>query len=330
MKNIFLMGMLAIFACASAQEFVPVNKNASPEAKKLLKYLYSNKGKKTIAGQHNYNHSLNQYSDTVKSITGLYSAIWGADFILSGTKSMGPEIVKEAIKKNSEGYIVTLMWHSGRPTDNPPYGWKESIQGEVTDKEWKEITTPGTQLYKRWEAQVDEIAGYLKQLRDANVPVLWRPYHEMNGVWFWWGDKKGPDGYQKLFKMMFDRFVNYHKINNLLWVWNANAPRDIPFDEAFPYQDYYPGAEYVDVLATDVYNFDYETKDYNELLGLAKGKLITIGECGELPKAEILQVQSQWAWFMVWANWIKTDNTPQRVKEIYNHPQVLTHDKVKY
>ncbi|NJK94488.1 MAG: hypothetical protein HC905_05745 [Bacteroidales bacterium] len=221
------------------------------------------------------------------------------------------------------------MWHSGRPTDNPPYRWKESIQGELTDAEWKELTTTGSVLNKRWQTQVDEIAGYLKQLRDANIPVLWRPYHEMNGVWFWWGDKKGPDGYQKLFKMMFDRFVNYHELNNLLWVWNANAPRDIPFDEAYSYNEFYPGASYVDVLATDVYNFDYETKDYNELLALANGKIITLGECGELPKPEILKAQNQWAWFMVWSSFIITDNTSQRVKEIYNHPQVLTHDEIE-
>lgn len=322
--------LLTLYISATSQEFAPVNKNASPEAKKLLSFLYSNKGKKTLAGQHNYNHSLSQYSDTVKSLTGLDPAVWGADFILNGTKSMGTEIVKEAIKRYKEGYIVTLMWHAGRPTDNPPFGWKESIQGEITGKEWKELTTPGTAIYKKWESQVDEIAAYLKQLRDVNVPVLWRPYHEMNGVWFWWGDKKGPEGYQKLYKMMFDRFVNFHQLNNLLWVWNANAPRDIPFDEAFPYREFYPGAGYVDVLATDVYNFDYETKDYNELLTLAEGKLITLGECGELPKPEILQVQPQWSWFMVWANWIKIDNTPQRVKEIYNHPQVLTHDEVKF
>ena len=96
-----------------------------------------------------------------------------------------------------------MMWHAGRPMDNPPYGWKESIQGELDDAQWKELTTPGSPLNKRWEAQVDKIASYLKQLQDANVPVLWRPYHEMNGVWFWWGDKKGPDGYQKLWKMMY-------------------------------------------------------------------------------------------------------------------------------
>lgn len=322
---IILMSSMYVFAQNKA-----ANINASPEAQKLLNYIYSIDGKYTLAGQHNYSPRFDQYMDTVKSITGKTPALWGTDFILHGTEDFGNEVVLEAIKKWTDGFIVTLMWHSGRPTDNPPYGWKESIQAELTDSEWLELTTADTELNKRWLAQVDKIASYLKQLRDANVPVLWRPYHEMNGVWFWWGDKKGPDGFQKLWKMMFDRFVNYHQLNNLIWVWNANAPRDIPFDEAFSYIDFYPGADYVDILATDVYHYDYEQKDYLELLELANGKPIALGECGELPKPEILELQSKWTWFMVWSNWIIIDNTPERVKSIYNLSQVITKDKLKF
>lgn len=328
MKSLTLAFLLLAFSHAEAQSFKPVNKNASPEARKLLSYLYSLQGKHTLSGQHNYNHELNKYMEVAHSITGKYPAVWGTDFILGGTKDYGPEIVDEAIKKYREGFIVTLMWHAGRPVDDPPYGWKESIQGKLTNEQWKELVTPGTPLNLRWQSQVDHVATYLKQLRDAHVPVLWRPYHEMNGVWFWWGDKRGKDGYQKLWKMLFDRFVNFHGLNNLLWVWDANAPRDIPKDEAFSYHYYYPGPDYVDVLATDVYHFDYEQKDYNELLELANGKLIALGEVGELPKPEILEAQPKWAWFMVWSSWLVTDNTPERVKEIYADPQTLTHDEV--
>lgn len=320
--------ILLFFSANCYPQFQPVNPDASPEAKKLLAYLYSLQGKHTLAGQHNYNHSLNQYMDTVKSISGKFPAVWGTDFILNGTTDRGSEIVKEAIKKHNDGYIVTLMWHAGRPTDDPPFGWRESIQGELTDAQWKELITPGASLNKRWEAQVDKIASYLSQLKDANVPVLWRPYHEMNGVWFWWGDKKGPEGFQKLWKMMYDRFTKVHKLDNLLWVWNANAPRDIPFDQAYSYAHYFPGTEYVDVLATDVYHSDYEDRDYNELRETAKGKLIALGECGELPKPEVLGVQSGFTWFMVWANWIYTANTPQRVRDIYNSPQVVTREEL--
>jgi mannan endo-1,4-beta-mannosidase len=150
----------------------------------------------------------------------------------------------------------------------------------------------------------------------------------MNGVWFWWGDKKGEEGYAKLWRMLFDRLVNYHHLNNLIWVWSANAPRDIPKDEAFAYKDYYPGHQYVDVLATDVYNFDYEQKDYEELLDVAEGRVIALGEVGELPKLEILLAQPKWAWFMVWSSWLETHNTLERVMTIYNLKETLTLEEI--
>jgi mannan endo-1,4-beta-mannosidase len=323
--------VLAVFTCVYAygQNFAPVNKDASPEARKLLKFLYGIKGKYIISGQHNFNNQLNTYSDSVYQMTGKYPALWGSDFILSGTRDLGQDIVNEAIKKSQDGYIITLMWHEGRPIDDPPYDWKNSIQGKLTDAQWDELVTPNTSLNKKWLAQIDVIAGYLKQLRDANVPVLWRPYHEMNGVWFWWGNKKGENGIKKLWKMMYDRYVNYHHLNNLIWVWGANGIRDIPFDEAYTYKDYYPGADYVDVLGADVYHFDYEQKDYNELLALANGKLMALTETGELPKPEILSVQPQWAWFMVWTNFLWSDNPAGRVKQIYYLPQTLNHEEVK-
>jgi mannan endo-1,4-beta-mannosidase len=324
---LFLFSILIHFALC-AQPIKPVNENASPEVRKLLQFLYEVDDEHTLAGQHNYNHEMNRYTWKAQEIGGRLPAIWGTDFIWNGDQDRGQKIVEEAINKHKSGVIITLMWHAGRPTDDPPFRWSESIQGELSEEEWREVTTPGTPLHARWRDQVDQVAFYLKQLGDANVPVLWRPYHEMNGVWFWWGDKKGEEGFVKLWKLIFDRFVNFHQLNNLIWVWNANAPRDIPHDEAFSYKDYYPGHEYVDVLATDVYNFDYEQKDYEELLTLADGKLIALGEVGELPKPEILAAQPKWAWFMVWASWLETHNTLERVMTIYNLQQTLTLEEV--
>ena len=314
------------FTTLSAQSFAPVNKNASPEAGQLLSYLYSINGKYILSGEHGDERWL----DSVKNITGKYPAVWGNDFIWHGTKDPGQEVVNEAIQKHKEGFIITLMWHQGRPIDDPPYGWKESVQAKLTDAQWKELTTEGTELNKRWLAQIDKVAGYLEQLDSAHVPILWRPYHEMNGIWFWWGDKKWKDGIQKLWKMMYGRYVNHFHLNNLLWVWGANGPRDIPGDEAYAYKDYYPGNEYVDVLGSDVYHMDYEQKDYSDLVELGKGKLVALTEVGELPSVKILQSQPKWSWFLVWNAFINEPyNNTQHVKEIYDLPQVLAHDEVK-
>ena len=239
-----------------AQRYNPVNPNASAGVKRVLNLLYDVKGKYILSGQQNYNSDPNVFSDSAKAITGKYPAIWGTDFINWGDKDLGPQIVDEAIKKWKEGYLVTLMWHEGKPTDDPPYEFSKNVIAKMSDADWNELVTPGTNLNARWLKQIDFIAGYLKQLQTAGVPVLWRPYHEMNGVWFWWGNKKGENGITKLWKMMYDRFTNYHHLNNLIWVWGANGLRDIPFDEAYDYKDYYPGANYVDVLGADVYHFD--------------------------------------------------------------------------
>ncbi|MDB5012610.1 MAG: hypothetical protein JWQ25_812 [Daejeonella sp.] len=177
---LFLFSSLASFS----QGYAPVNKAASPEAKKLLKYIYSIYGKQILSGQHNYNENMDRFSDSVQAFTGKRPAVWGTDFIWNGTKDPGQRIVDESIKKHKEGYLITLMWHQGRPTDNPPYDWKESIQGKLTDTEWKQLITPGTELNKRWLAQIDQIAEHLKKLKDANVPILWRPYHEMMAFGF--------------------------------------------------------------------------------------------------------------------------------------------------
>jgi mannan endo-1,4-beta-mannosidase len=326
---VFLTGMLLSVSGFAQQAFEPVNSNTSPEARKVLTYIYSIKSKQIISGQHNYNQQLTRHMDSVVAITGKKPALWGADFIWNGKQDNGQAIVNEAIKKNKEGYLICLMWHQGRPSDNPPYGWKESVQAKLTDEQWKELITPNTDLNKRWLAQVDQVAVWLKQLQDAHVPVLWRPYHEMNGVWFWWGNKRGDNGIAKLWKMMYDRYTNYHKLNNLIWVWGANGPRDLPEDEAYAYKLFYPGAKYVDILGTDVYNADYEQKDYNELLALAKGKPIALTEVGELPKAVILKAQPEWTWFMVWTDWLWTHNPRQLVKEIYARPETITLDDKK-
>ena len=307
------------------QSFNPINKNASPEAKQLLNLFYEIKGKRIISGQHNYSHHMDKWHAYVKGLTGKSPLIWGADFSRYYKEEIINSIVMEAIKRSKDGYIVTLMWHTGRPQDNPPFNWGNSTQGELTKEEWNNLTTSGTLLHKKWETRVDSIAFYLKKLKKANVPILWRPYHEMNGSWFWWGDKKGKEGYVKLWKMMYNRFVNHHKLDNLIWVWNANAPRNLKNDEAYDYKHYYPGINYVDVLAADVYHNDFKQSHHDDLLKLGKGKLIALGEVGEVPSPKILNKQPMWSWFMIWDKWVETHNTPKEIIEIYSYPKTKSH-----
>src|SRR5262245_37338727 len=160
------------------------------------------------------------------------------------------------------------------------------------------MITPGTVINERWKSQVDVIAWYLKQLRNAGVPVLWRPYHEMNGGWFWWGRKPGENGYKKLYRMLYERLTDFHGLNNLIWVYNCNELSD----NVDSYDTYYPGDDVVDVLATDVYRQGFAQRDYDQLLALAGGRPIALGEVGVAPTEELLKSQPKWAWFMRWGD----------------------------
>ncbi len=318
---VYIILIAAIFlmsSCSVVPE--PVNPNATFEARELLSRLYEIQGEMIFSGQHNYPHQLTRSSDTVYSYTGKYPVVWGCD--LRDAQDFINDGIEEAIRQHDKGAIVTAMSHMDRPFDT--IGTRRSSWREMSDEQWADLITPGTELHYMLIDRIDNIAGMLKKLDDANVPVLWRPFHEMNGIWFWWGNRPGQGGFEELWKIMYYRYTDHHGLNNLIWVWNPNAPRDLEGDEAYAYELFYPGHRYVDVLAADVYHNDYRQSHHDDLLELADGKPIGLGEVGVLPTPEILEQQPMWTWFMCWANWIWTHNTPEQVRELYESPRVVT------
>jgi len=304
----------------------PITLNASQEAVQLLEYLYSISGKHTLTGQHCIPLSGSTRLAGVEKLTGLYPVIFGQDFGFSAAGTWDginfrQQIVDEAIRRHNDGFIITLMWHAVRPTEEEPVTFERSILGKLTDREWNDLLTPGNEIHERWKSQVDVIAFFLKQLREAAVPVLWRPYHEMNGDWFWWGKKTGDMGYRKLYRMLFERLTQFHKLNNLIWVFNANELRRNNVD---PYHFYYPGVDVVDILATDVYSNKFAERDYKSLLALAGDKPIALGEVGNIPTAKLLRNQPRWTWFMYWHDPSMLHAEQKAVWEIYNSKETLT------
>jgi len=232
----------------------PVNPNATPEARELLKRIDAISGHSTLTGQHNFPNHQSRWSDRIYDLTGKFPAIFGSDFGFAGGDDKDsvlgrPAMIEEAKRQYRNGAVIALCWHSARPTDDEPVTFRDSVQGKLSDFEWNELLTPGTDIHKRWEEQVDVVAGYLQQLQDAGVPVLFRPYHEMNGNWFWWGGRPGERGSAALYRQLFDRYVHVHHLNNLIWVWNS----DRPSGNAGKIADFYPGAQYADVVTIDIY-----------------------------------------------------------------------------
>ena len=305
----------------------PVNPHATPEARALRAYLNSISGKATIAGQHNYPNVGARWTDMAYDLTGKYPGLFGGDFGFSGGEDKDsvlgrPAMIEEVKRQYRNGAVITLTWHEVRPIDDEPVTFKGSVQNHLTDAEWKELLTPGSPLNQRWQAQVDVVAGYLQQLRDAHVPVLFRPYHEMNGSWFWWGGRPGKDGSAALYRQLYDRFVNVHHLDNLLWAWNVNAPNG---SNAGVIEAYYPGPQVADLLTIDIYG-EFKQEYYTEMLALAGDKPIALGEVGKLPSPEVFQTQPRWTYFMDWSEIIQRGNPLELVNAVYHAPQVLTRD----
>jgi mannan endo-1,4-beta-mannosidase len=317
-------GVAAQSVAQSTRE--PVNPHATPEARALLAYLYSISGTGTITGQHNYPNDGSRWTDLAFDLTGKYPGLFGQDFGFSAGDDKDsvlsrPAMIEEAERQYHNGSVIALTWHEVRPTDDEPVGFRDSVQGHLTDYEWKELLTAGSPLNQRWCAQVDVVAGYLRQLRDAHIPVLFRAYHEMNGSWFWWGGRPGKDGSAALYRMIYDRFVNVHHLDNLVWVWNVNAPGG----SAGSIGDYYPGAQFTDVVTMDIYG-EFKQSFYTSMIDLAAGKPIALAEVGTMPTPEVLEQQPRWTYFMTWSEWIRSANTLDAAHAIYDSPRALNRD----
>ena len=335
MKNIYtrilptIITVMIVYTLSSGQK--PVNPDASPEAAKLLEYIYSISGKHILTGQHCAPLIGSTRLSVAHRESGHYPVVFGQDFGFSYPGywdgiNYRQRIVDEAIVRHQQGFIITLMWHAVPPTQDEPVSFIESIQSDLTDEEWEALITPGTLIHERWKSQVDVIAWFLKQLRYAGVPVLWRPYHEMNGGWFWWGKKEGDNGYKKLWRMMYDRLVNFHGLNNLIWVFNTNE-----FKEGVdPHKTYYPGDDMVDILATDVYSEGFNQENYDQMLELAGDKPVALGEVGQVPGLEIIREQPRWAWFMQWGDPGGFGRGFELYREVYDSQEALTHEELPW
>jgi mannan endo-1,4-beta-mannosidase len=291
----------------------PVTPNASPEARALLKFINGISGQHTLTGQHNFPNTKDASTLATARAYGKIPAIFGQDFGFAkpGDKDAAaarPAIIAEIKRQFARGAIITLCWHAVPPTADEPVtfrphpdstsnGTLASVQGRLTDQQWHDVVTPGTALYQHWCAQADLIAGYLKELQAAHIPVLWRPYHEMNGDWFWWGGRPGENGTKVLYRQLFDRFVHFHHLNNLIWVWSVDRPARA--DRQFV--DYNPGTNLFDIAALDVYGSDFKQSYYDDLLGQAAGKPVALAEVGPPPTTAILAQQPKWTWWMSWA-----------------------------
>ncbi len=303
----------------------PVNPNATPQTKAVLNYLRNLMGKGVLTGQHDYVGTTGQASN-IASTTGTWPAVWGSDFAYgSGVDSKRQSMVKSAIDMWNKGALITLTYHEVRPIDEESCGWS-CVQTSITDAEYLEIVTPGSALNLRWIAQIDNIAGYLKQLRDAGVVVIWRPFHEKNLKGFWWCRRE----VAKLHQLMYDRFTNYHHLNNLIWNWNFNVVNQWAVDPT----PWFPGIEYVDMISIDDYANSPQIpgqESYDIAKKLAQGKPLAIGEQGMMVDPGFVKSsRPDIVYFLTWplSDPLVKNNTSTWIKSVYSNSYAITRDEV--
>lgn len=289
------------------------NPNATKEARILHNYLRDLYGHYIISGQQEstWMGSPEYEMDYLVETTGRLPAIRGLDYINEDFDG----VTQRSIDWWEKGGIVSICWHWGTPPDGVGY---ESSKGKI---KLKEALKEGTALHEGMLAQMDRVAEELKVLQEAGVPVLWRPFHEFDGRWFWWG-KGGAKQFKQLWQLMYDRYTHHHGLNNLIWVLGYSHRMK---------SGWYPGDEFVDIIGADNYSEGTQLKNFNKLKKVTdKVMPIAYHENGPIPHPEeMVKDGATWSWFLTWHTiHIKEQNTPEYVYEIYNHDYVITLDEL--
>ncbi|WP_229399600.1 glycosyl hydrolase [Micromonospora okii] len=305
-----------------------VNPDADAPARALMRYLAAHYGKDVLSGQQDMGgvRWLEENVGKAPAIAGLDMMDYSPSRVERGTTSTE---VENALAWDARGGIVTFAWHWNAPSGLIDTPGKEWWRGFYTDATTFDVAAaladPDSADHRLLIRDIDAIAVQLTRLRDAGVPVLWRPLHEAEGGWFWWG-AKGPGPAKQLYRLMYDRLTAHHRLTNLIWVWNSISP------------DWYPGDDVVDVVSVDSYpavgDHGPLSGSYDKLVSLGGDrKLVALGEVGPIPDPELTRAyRAGWSWFVTWSGDFLTDgrwNSPDFLRRVYrDDPHVLTLDEL--
>lgn len=305
----------------------PVTPNASAQTIKLYNFLKNSFGTKIITGAMAAHSTNINEASWIHNNTGKWPALTCFDFIDHTNPNQNWVVYDGPINLSKEWWnnngIVSLMWHWRNPLTK-----SGSFYTAETSFDVSKVSDTNSAEYKAMLVDIDVIAGYLKQFKDANIPVIWRPLHEAEGAWFWWG-AKGAEPCKALWRLLFDRLVNNHGLNNLIWVWTTSASENAA--------NWYPGDTYVDVLGMDIYpgtnQHGSQYLSFNKVREFSAGrKMITLSECGSAPDPAImLEYGDTWSWFMPWnGDFTRSDahNGITWWQKFVSYDYVLTRDKM--
>lgn len=278
--------------------------DAFDNSKRLYKFLRDCYGKYTITGQNCDKGKYGTEMTLIHDQTGEYPAILGLDMIdytpsrveLGGGTGQAVDYAKD-FYLNSGG-IVTMCWHWNAPThylyNTGDHPWYSGFYKEHTTIDLDKIANGEDEAGKTaLLADIDAICEAMEPLREAQVPILWRPLHEAAGGWFWWGNCK-KESYLWLWDQVYDKMVNEHGMHNLIWVWNGQD------------KDWYPGDDTVDIIGTDIYppehTYASQSSKFLEMTEWSgTHKIIALTENGVMPDPELVQRDGAiWGFFCTW------------------------------
>ncbi|MEO5959443.1 MAG: glycosyl hydrolase [Opitutaceae bacterium] len=272
MKTIFAALLVAGFGfanSAAAQPIRPANPNANAPARAILEYLAGleqRADKRMLSGQFMAygDNATPRLAAQIHQQSGHWPAVIGVDFADYPRHDVTFAVpIKTAIDYWKQGGLANISAHLFNPANPDP---AKAQDGGLRDKgvDLDALLTPGTASNETWMALLDRIAAALQELEDAGVVAMWRPFHEMNGNWFWWGGHE-PEKFVRLWRHMFDYFTKTKELDNLLWVYGPNHGNKTAA--------YYPGDSYADIVGLDAYTdfVDPEhIKGYDEIAKIKK------------------------------------------------------------
>ena len=282
------------------------DKKATPQTQALFRRLIDGQGRETLSG-------VQSFADLrlVRELTGNTPAIIGGDLMdftpSRRARGADPEdLIAKLIAQAEQGSIVTLCWHWNAPSkliDKVLTGgdgkevnarWYRGFMTNATTFDLEAtLDDPGSDDYRLLMADIDAIAEALQPLADRRIPVLFRPLHEADGRWFWWG-AKGAGAYKRLWALVRSRLEAGHQLHNLIWVYTGTADLE-----------WYPADDQFDVIGVDAYPPD--KADPLDAIWTAINakyagqKLIALTEFGGVP--DLKRMRERGVYFSYFVSW---------------------------
>lgn len=306
----------------------------------LMNYLTGIYGQKTLAG-HQQNASANAAfpSSTYLNLSGgLKPALRSSDFIeysptrlANGSNPNNESEQSIAWAKQNNG-IIAMNWHWNAPANLVDTQCGSSC-GPNDYPWWRGFYTQGTTFdlngalahptgsdYQLLLRDIDAIGVQLQKFQDAGVPVIWRPLHEAQGGWFWWG-AHGPDSFKQLWRLMYNELTNVKGLHNLIWEYTSSAAQG-------NYQDWYPGDDVVDMVGLDIYTDARSSMsgEWYDMLNQFNGrKMLALSESGTLPNGSLTHSYGPlWSYFSLWQDGYLDDFSAAQVQALLNDSNVIT------